>query len=228
MRESIKVELYHEPCLQWLKDQPSKCVAGVISDPPYHLQGKDDLTPMLNDVLRECLRVSRGPVIWIMPICWQEPLERPFEWRRPAKFNPLPDSAGFWHTSMMAPPKYEPVCGTAPVLVWRGPYLGEWAINLPSEVSAAGGRSARKPVGLYMRLMNYLPTGTVLDPFMGEGTVCDAAAHKGRDAIGVENNRAVFESARKRILPDSKEIKSTRDGSPGSWAEGVVSVAVAN
>lgn len=222
------MEIFHENCLEWLKEQPRKCVAGIVTDPPHWKQGDEDLTHFLNDVLRECLRVSRGPVFWVMPICWQPPLEQPWAWRRPPVLNPLPDAAGFWHTSMRSGPNYDAVCGTAPVLVWNGQTPGEWQLELPSEVSAAGGRSARKPVGLYTRLMRLMPAGTVLDPFCGEGTIFDAAAHVGRNAIGVENNRKVFEECRKRVLPNSKEHKSTRDGSPGSWAEGLVTVEVAN
>lgn len=205
------IEIYHENCVEWLKDQPDNCVAGVVSDPPYHLQGDDRLDDLLNRVLRECIRVSRGPVFWIMPLQWA--FEKPHERRGWPKWSPLPDAAGYWHTHTKLNN------ATAPIMVWGGQSPGEFEIPLPDE-AISGERSSLKPMGLFTRLIRLIRPGTILDPFMGWGTCAKAAKYLERDFIGVENNREVFEAVRKELLPDSKEIKTTRDGSPGSWAKG--------
>ena len=56
-------------------------------------------------------------------------------------------------------------------------------------------------------LMRYLcrlvtpPGGTVLDPFMGNGTTYFVGVKLGRRVIGFEKNPAAFEAMRKKILP---------------------------
>ena len=207
----MTIEIYHENCLEWLKQQPDNCVAGVVSDPPYCLQGDDNLGPFLNEVLRECLRVSRGPVMWVMPLQW--PFEKVHERRRWPDWLPLPDSAGYWH----APTKLN--TAVAPIMCWRGPYLGEFEIPLPEEAIASE-KSTLKPLGLFTRLIKHCKPGTILDPFMGWGTCGMACKHLERDFIGIENNRKVYEAARRLLLPESKEHKEHRDGSAGDWAKG--------
>lgn len=207
----MTISIFHENCLEWLSQQPDNCVAGVVSDPPYFRQGTDDLSDLLNRVMRECRRVSRGPVFWIMPLQWG--FEKAHERRRWPVFNPLPDSAGYWYATTKLN------TAVAPILVWGGESPGEFSIPLPEE-AIQGERTTVKPVGLFTRLIKLIKPGTILDPFMGWGTCAKACKHLERDFIGVENNRAVYEAVRKELLPDSKEDKSTRDGSPGSWAKG--------
>jgi modification methylase len=57
------------------------------------------------------------------------------------------------------------------------------------------------PVALAERLIRMFSFvgDTVLDPFMGTGTTCLAAARWGRNSIGIEVDAAYMESARKRL-----------------------------
>lgn len=207
----MTIEIYHENCLEWLKQQPDNCVAGVVTDPPYHRQNDVDISKFLNDVLTECLRVARRGVYFLCPIQWG--FEKPHERRGWPKYNPLPDTAGGWQTFTQLND------GAAPILCWNGPSPGTFEIELPGEAISSERRSM-KPVGLFTRLIKLLPPGTVLDPFMGWGTCAKACQHLGRNFIGVENDREVFEAVRRELLPDSVEDKSRRDNSPGSYAVG--------
>lgn len=183
----MNIELIQDNCLHWLKEQPSNCVAGVVSDPPYYIQGTDNLGPFLNEVLRECIRVSRGPVFWVMPIQWG--FEKPHERRRWPAWNPKPDSAGYWY----AVTKLN--TGVAPIMVWGGGTPGEFSIDLPEE-AISGQRSTVKPVGLFTRLVKLIKPGTILDPFMGYGTCGKACKFLGRPFVGVENSPVVYAEAK--------------------------------
>lgn len=202
------IEIFHEPCHEWLAQQKTASVGAVVTDPPYWLQGSEDLTPYLNRVLGECLRVSKGPVIIINPIQWE--FEKEAARRRPCAYNPRPDNVGLWVMT------HGGSRGGAPIYVWRGPEVGSFEIELPTE-AISGTRASVKPVGLFMRLIRET-RGAVLDPFMGYGTAGIACQNLGRSFIGIENNRATYEAARKTLIPQSREQKKYRDGSPGSYA----------
>jgi len=59
---------------------------------------------------------------------------------------------------------------------------------------------AEKPIGLLETLVSITPPGAIiLDPFMGSGTTGVACAHLGRKFVGIEIDRAYFETARTRI-----------------------------
>jgi site-specific DNA-methyltransferase (adenine-specific) len=57
----------------------------------------------------------------------------------------------------------------------------------------------QKPASLMKWCLNFLPHGSVLDPFMGSGTTGMAAVQMDRAFIGIEREPAYFEIACKRI-----------------------------
>lgn len=61
------------------------------------------------------------------------------------------------------------------------------------------------PVGLPLRALEATPPGTVLDAFMGSGTVGVAAARYGRDFIGIESDPGYFDMACKRIECEERQ-----------------------
>ena len=71
----------------------------------------------------------------------------------------------------------------------------------PVQSMACNGRlhPNEKPVGLIKRLMQWCPSGTILDPFMGSGTTGVACAKLGRKFIGIEIDERYFEIACRRI-----------------------------
>jgi hypothetical protein len=71
----------------------------------------------------------------------------------------------------------------------------------PVQSMAKNGRQHpnEKPVALLCRLLEKLPAGTVIDPFMGSGSTLVAASRLGRPSIGIESDPVYFERACKRI-----------------------------
>jgi site-specific DNA-methyltransferase (adenine-specific) len=57
----------------------------------------------------------------------------------------------------------------------------------------------KKPVGLIELLLQWCPTGTIADPFMGSGTTGVACARLGRRFIGIEIEPKYFDIACRRI-----------------------------
>lgn len=61
----------------------------------------------------------------------------------------------------------------------------------------------QKPVSLVTELLSVAPTGMVLDPFMGSGTVLSAAKNVGRKAIGIELEERYCEIAAERCRQET-------------------------
>ena len=62
----------------------------------------------------------------------------------------------------------------------------------------------QKPVALMDWCINILPPcGTIVDPYMGSGSVLIAAARRGREAIGIESEEAYCETAARRLNQES-------------------------
>lgn len=71
----------------------------------------------------------------------------------------------------------------------------------PVQSMAKNGRQHpnEKPVGLLERLLTWMPSGTVCDPFMGSGSAGVAAIKAGRPFIGIEKEPAYFDVAVDRL-----------------------------
>ena len=57
----------------------------------------------------------------------------------------------------------------------------------------------QKPIALMAWLLNLIPKGTVVDPYMGSGPVLVAAKAMGRTAIGIEMSERYCEVAARRL-----------------------------
>lgn len=77
----------------------------------------------------------------------------------------------------------------------------------PVQSMAKNGRlhPNEKPVALLCKLMEKLPDGVVIDPFMGSGSTIVAAHRLGRPSIGIESDPVYFERACKRIEMEMRQ-----------------------
>jgi DNA modification methylase len=186
-------------CLGILAEWPLGCVDAVVTDPPWNL-GKDygphdDARPedahvsWLADVLRECGRVARGPVVFLPGS------------HLAARVPELLAAAGLMEAAvlMWSKPALEPI-------VWAGAP----APSLPRVVAAPeppagdpprGGHPCPKPVALMRFLVEAAaaPGSLVLDPFAGSGTTLVAAVRAGRAAVGIEIDARYAALARTRL-----------------------------
>lgn len=77
----------------------------------------------------------------------------------------------------------------------------------PVQSMAKNGRQHpnEKPVALLCKLMEKLPAGPVIDPFMGSGSTLVAATRIGRPSIGIELDSVYFERAMRRVEAAAKQ-----------------------
>jgi DNA modification methylase len=75
----------------------------------------------------------------------------------------------------------------------------------PVQSMARNGRQHphEKPVDLLVRLLDKCPPGVVLDPFAGSGSTLVAAKMVGRQAVGIEIEKAYCDIAVQRVAQDS-------------------------
>ncbi len=98
-----------------------------------------------------------------------------------------------------------------------------WSDVRGTSQSTVRGRSAAFPLAIPERLVRMFSIvgETVLDPFVGTGTTIEAAVRWGRDAVGVEWDRATYAAlvARGRalgwrVITPTKRSNDRRDGPP--------------
>lgn len=77
--------------------------------------------------------------------------------------------------------------------VWESPIIPTWDHKHHKN---------EKPLDLMIRLVSWMPDGTILDPFMGSGTTLRAAKDLGRKAIGIEIEERYCEIAAKRMAQE--------------------------
>ena len=219
-------------CLEVMQAMPDKSVDIVITSPPYNLSKKasgggnskrdyngwysdempeDVYQSWQSDLIRECLRVSRGSVFYNHRIryAWhsrnkyrtQSNLYHPWDWI--SKF-PVWSEIVWWRKGttghvnnrfrladeriyQIGKPHYFHDCG----------YTSVWEI-LPCKNE---GHPCSFPVELPLRCINtFCPEGgLVLDPFMGSGTTAIACLNAGKNFIGIEKEEKYCRIAEERI-----------------------------
>lgn len=222
-------------CIALLKETPDQSVDIVITSPPYNQLGKripkrgagihkgnafinkvgavgyaDDMEESayqewLREVVRECLRVSRG-LVWInhktryrnkvgihpLAFLGEFPLYAEVVWNR--KISMALNSKRF-------APCHEYVFGFGEPHYWddsQNKLMSVWDI-MPA--TGQPNHPCPFPETLVARLIHAScpPDGTVLDPFAGSGTVATVAAKLGRHALGFDVSDQYLAGAERRV-----------------------------
>ena len=193
-------KVYVGDCLEFLRELPDGCVDAVVTDPPYGVGLKcaegtppDDEYPL--NALRECLRVSHGPVL-----AFGAASVRCLE----AALSLKPDRMLVWH------PSFTLSKTSSNGMFWRWHPL--WAWRLPKKQDALWSdvltdncdghnwwnHPATKPESLMAKVVD-ATEGSILDPFLGSGTTAVVCERLGRRWIGCEINPEYVAIAEKRI-----------------------------
>lgn len=198
--ESGNVKLYQGDCLEILPTLEAGSVDAVITDPPYGVEiATWDKEVPPQSIVTECLRISRGPVVWFGT-------SRPAGLRACLDYEPIPDRMLVWRVT------FSRSKATQNGMYYR--WHAIWCWNLPTKQKefwqdvidcALPGRRdpwfhpGTKPLKLMEQLVNTFGGDTVLDPFMGSGTTGVACVQTGRRFIGIEISEEYFEIAKQRI-----------------------------
>lgn len=190
-------------CLDVMREMPDGCVDAVVTDPPYGVDyaGWDASIPP-QEVLDNCLRISRGPVIWFGAGRADVLLET-------SKYRPRPDRLLVWA------PGFSLAMSRDSRVFYR--FHPIWCWRLPDSSGAVDcdvlrdncegahwwNHPATKPLSLMKRLVDaFVPEGgTVLDCYAGSGTTGVACQYPPRRFIGIERETAYCDIARARIEP---------------------------
>lgn len=192
----MNVDLRLGDCLEILPTLADASVDAVVTDPPYgvDIAEWDDAMPT-QDVLDDCLRISRGPVVWF----GSSSLILNF-----ARYKPQPDRLLIWS------PKFTLLKVSKDGFAYRYHPIAVWNIHkqdvLPWDViddmTECGNwweHPATKPLTLLSKLVSAFSSEVVLDPFMGSGTTGVACMKLNRNFIGIEKEPKYFEIAQRRI-----------------------------
>lgn len=162
----------------------SKAHSGILNDNDTSV--RDDVLAMLSDVPGFVFGSFYAP----FPINTKQVLV----WEKPSDSGVVGSTTGFRRDA-------EPVFIVGP---WPMQFV-KWSSVLRSfagsmsAVATETGHPHTKPIGLIRWLMERLPDGLVVDPFVGSGTTLRAAKDLGRRCIGVEIEEKYCEIAAKRL-----------------------------
>lgn len=212
----MKAEMIHGDCLDVLSTMPDASVDAVIADPPYGVEyAAWDKTVPPQDVLTECLRVSRGPVVWFGAA-------KPRTMSDVLHYSPAPDRMLVWHVtfSLGATRSNGTFYRWHPIWCWRLPKKQDVIKHdvLPFRTDGRNwwNHPATKPQALMRTLVAaYCPAeGVVLDCFAGSGSTGVAAVAQGRGFIGIEREEEYVAVARKRLAAAASDQLPLAVGAP--------------
>jgi site-specific DNA-methyltransferase (adenine-specific) len=191
-----KYELHLVDCLEYMRGMEAGSVDAVITDPPYGVGIADwDMELPSQDFLNECLRISKGVVLW----CGASGRVLDF-----SQYSPRPDRIIIWSPKFTLSHTIKD--GLAyrwqPIYIWRiiKQEILRWDIlDDATECGNWWEHPATKPESLMSKLVDAFGDSTIFDPFMGSGTTGVACMQLGRNFIGCEIDPGYFEIAKKRI-----------------------------
>jgi DNA modification methylase len=187
--------LYLGDCIEIIPTLPE--VDAVVTDPPYGVGFKYESHDDSREGYEEwCLRwfdalQEKTETVLMCPgvpnvTMWAR--RRPFKWQiawlKPAAMGR--SSVGF--------------CNWEPMLLWgKGVKNSVDVFTAPIRPDQTIDHPCPKPLGWAVESVMRVPGNSVLDPFMGSGTVGMACAELGRSFTGIEIDPAYFDLACRRI-----------------------------
>jgi site-specific DNA-methyltransferase (adenine-specific) len=236
MSEILKNNIYCGDCLSLMKDIPDKSIDLIVTSPPYNIcveyEGDDEYTlkkqkylnpkcdvrtdedyvQWLDDVIKECLRVSRY-------VCWNvqwlkstrshiasihnnfdSNLKEVFIWKKQCAASINARSGGLckgW--------EYVFMLGDNNLCTFNYNNFPEngYVPNIKTWTDKERVEDHRATFPLVLPehfITNFTKDGdTVLDPFNGSGTTCKAARIHNRNYIGFDISQEYCDIARKRV-----------------------------
>ena len=187
------VRLYNADCRDVLPTLSG--VDAVVTDPPYGM-GKADWDSDIPDWLP---LVSGVPIATFCGVVGM-------------RDYPTPDWVGAW-VRLASTQRCGRLAGFnnwEPILFYNLPSLANDVISEPN-IHDDTGHPTTKPTRLMVRLLTRMPSGTILDPFMGSGTTGVACVRTGRRFIGVEIEPKYFEIAKRRIKAEQDSQPLLKD-----------------
>jgi DNA modification methylase len=194
------IDLRLGDCLEVMKSIPTGSVDAVITDPPYNVGFKyskyddnksdQEYIDWARGWFLECRRIAKTVLITgqkpLPYFAIIEPWKWLLAWWKPAAMGRSP--VGF--------------CNFEPIAMWgKGSNAGVDVIKaqiIPDR--ELDGHPCPKPLEWALGQLKLFPKyTTILDPFMGSGTVGVACVQTGRNFIGIEIDPGYFEIAKRRI-----------------------------
>lgn len=233
--------IYQGDCLEIMRGWPDKCVDITVTSPPYNQLGsripskptgmhknngflstvneigyaddmaEEDYQAWLCEVIRECLRISKG-LVWVN----HKVRYRDGDGVHPARFLPFP----FWSEviwdrggSMVLnarkfAPSHEVIYGFGTPHWWNDDLNTKMSVwRVAPQISKD--HPCPYPVDLIAPLIaiSCPPGGIAFDPFMGSGTTGIAAERIGRKWVGTEKNHLYIPKASERISAENAQGK---------------------
>ena len=199
--------VHHCDALDLLRALPDASVDSVISDPPYGAQiaaWDMDIPPQA--ILTECLRVSRGPVVWFGGRVTSDIA-------KVMDYEPIPVRILIWHVtfSTIAFAASGMFYRWHPIYCWRLPeqrVIARDIIEFPQTGKDNWWHHpGTKPLALMDLLVRAFGGDLILDPFAGSGTTLLAAKRLKRHYIGGDISAEYVAIAQSRLsdLPRDKQ-----------------------
>lgn len=195
------IALYLGDCLHVLNRTGTDRVDAVVTDPPYgvgykyksHDDSPEGYREWCHRWFSECMRVSGGNVLMSVGATnlamWMsiQPPDWVIAWIRKGGTSRAPVGFSMWE----------------PMPMWgkgsrKSTDMFTATISIMTEEEIRG-HPCPKPVKWASECLLRIPGKSVLDPFMGSGTMGVACARAGRPYIGIEKEPDYFHAAVKRI-----------------------------
>lgn len=198
--ESGGITIYHGDCREVL---PSLALVDlVLTDPPYGVEmnyggGYKDTFPEWVELIDSALPMLRAKSRATL-LCTSKIEGEAHLWK-----HHTPDYRLCWYKGAMPTRCFVGFKDWETVFVWGRCWTNPIHdfFRAPTEAFGTDGHPCPKHTEWYARLMGKLtsPGMTVLDPFLGSGTMVRAAKNLGRNAIGIEREERFCEIAARRL-----------------------------